>query len=62
MKANEVTEIHVAVDLEQQKAIVTMQGETIEAPLNRRLESVNWYGYCVAGVTSDFSKIEATGE
>jgi hypothetical protein len=62
VKANEVAELHVVVDLETQKATVTMQGETVEAPLNRRLDALTRVGYCIASVTSDFSKIEVSGE
>jgi hypothetical protein len=62
VKANEVTEFHVLVDLEKQQVTMTMQGKTVEAQLNRKLAAVSWFGYCVAGVTSDFSKIEVGGE
>jgi outer membrane protein assembly factor BamB len=62
VKANEVTEVHVVVDLETQRVTVTTEGETVAAPLNRKLDAVTWFGYCVASVTSDFSKIEVSGD
>jgi outer membrane protein assembly factor BamB len=62
VKANEATEFRVLVDIEKQTATVTMQGETVESPLERRLDAITWLGYCVASVTSDFGRIEIEGE
>ncbi|MFH1923972.1 MAG: PQQ-binding-like beta-propeller repeat protein, partial [Planctomycetota bacterium] len=62
VKANEVAELHVIVDLDTQKVTATMHGETVEAPLERQLDAVTWVGCCVTSVTSDFSPIEVTGE
>jgi hypothetical protein len=61
VKANEVAELHVAVDLEGQKATVTMLGETVETPLERRLDGITWVGCCLTSVTTEFSPIEIEG-
>jgi hypothetical protein len=61
VKANEVAELHVVVDFGSQTATVTMHGQTLEAPLARRLEAVTWVGCCVTSVTSDFSPVDITG-
>jgi len=58
VKADEVAEIQVVVDLEGQKVAVTMHDETLEAPLATRLEAVTWFGYSITSVTSDFSSID----
>ena len=60
VKANEVAEVHVVVDLDAQKVTVTMLGETVEAPLERKLDAITWVGCCVASVTSDFGRIEVS--
>jgi hypothetical protein len=62
VKANEVAELDVVVDLEAQRASVTMLGETVEAPLEKPLDAITWVGCCLTSVTSEFSPIEMTGQ
>jgi len=62
VKADEVAELLVTVDLGSQKVSVTMHGETVEAPLARRLDGLTWFGCCLTSVTTDFSPIEITGQ
>jgi len=62
VKANEVAEMDVVVDLDSQKVMVTMHGQTVEAPLARRLDAVTWLGYLISSVDADFSQIEITGQ
>ncbi|MHC4401585.1 MAG: outer membrane protein assembly factor BamB family protein [Planctomycetota bacterium] len=62
VRANEVAELRVVVDLGQQKIAATMNDRTVEAPLERRLETVTWIGCCVATVEADFSPIDVAGE
>ena len=58
VKANEVAEICVTVDLEAQKVAATMLGATVEASLERKLDAVAWVGCCLTSVTTEFSPIE----
>ena len=62
VKANEVAELHVVVDLATQKVTVAMHGETIEATLTRRLDAITWVGCSLTSVTTDFSPIEIAGQ
>jgi hypothetical protein len=62
VKADEIAEFRVAVDLDAQKFTVTMHGQTVEAPLARRLEAITWVGCCITSVTSDFSPIDVEGQ
>jgi len=58
LKANEVTDVRVVADLAAQKVTLSARGQTLEAPLARRVDAIHWIGYCVSSVTSDFSVIE----
>jgi outer membrane protein assembly factor BamB len=60
IKAKEVTDMKVTVDLQQQTVSVTMLGETLEAPLERKLETIRWVGYVISSVPADFSPVEIT--
>jgi hypothetical protein len=62
LKANHVTELTIVADLAAQKVTLTAGGQTVEMPLAGRLDSIQWTGYCVSTVTSDFSEIEMSGE
>ena len=54
-------EIQVDVDLAAQRITLTIKGETLEAPLTRRLDAIAWAGVCLTGVTTDFSPMEIGG-
>ncbi len=60
IRANEVAEMDITVDLDSQKVAVTMHGQTVEAPLARRLDAITWLGYVISSVNADFSQIEIT--
>jgi hypothetical protein len=62
LKANTVTELTVVVDLGAQKVTLTGGGQTVEAALSPRVDSIVWFGYSVQSVTCDFSAIEIDGE
>jgi hypothetical protein len=62
VKANEVAEMVVVVDLRGQKVTVTMNGQTVEAALANRLDAITWIGYAINSVNADFSQIEFTGQ
>ena len=62
VNANEVAEVRVIVDLDSQTVAVHMHDQTVEVPLQRPLESVTWVGHCLTSVTSDFGKIDVSGE
>jgi len=58
IKANEVAEMDIVVDLDSQRVAATMHGQTVEAPLTRRLDAITWLGYLISSVDADFSQIE----
>ena len=58
VKADEVAELLVTVDLDSQTVTTTMLGITVEAPLQRSLKTIDWVGCCITSVTSDFGQIE----
>jgi hypothetical protein len=58
IKANEVAEMDVVVDLDSQHVAVSMHGQTVEAPLARRLDAITWLGYLISSVDADVSQIE----
>jgi hypothetical protein len=58
VRANEVVEIRVAVDLGSQKLTAVMNGQVVDASLKPRLDAIRWIGCCVASVDADFSPIE----
>ncbi len=60
VKANEVAELRVVVDLDAQTVALTMHGETVETPLERPLDAITWIGYCLTSVTTEFGPIEIT--
>ena len=62
VKANEVAELRVVVDVEARKVTVTMHDASIEVTLDRPLETINWVGCCITSVTTDFAAIEISGE
>jgi hypothetical protein len=62
LKANEVTEVTVVVDLAAQKVTLSARGQSVESPLSPQLDSILWVGYSVSSVTSDFSAVEITDE
>ena len=62
VKSDEVTEIHVVVDLAEQTVAMTCEGETLSVPLRHRINAVSWVGCCLTSVTTDFSAVEVSGE
>jgi hypothetical protein len=62
LKANVVTQLDVVVDLASQKVTLSAVGETIEAPLDPRVDSIAWVGCAVQSVDADFSAVEINGE
>jgi outer membrane protein assembly factor BamB len=62
LKSNETMEMEVEVDLAAQKFKLTIKGETLEAPLTRKLDAITWAGLCLTSVTTDFSPLELSGE
>jgi len=60
VNANEVAELRVVVDLDAQTVALTMQGETLQAPLEPPLDKITWIGYCLTSVTTEFGPIEIT--
>jgi hypothetical protein len=62
VKANEVAELSVVVDLATQKVTVSMLGKSVEAVLEKPLDAITWVGHAVASVTTDFSLITVEGE
>ncbi|NUQ64125.1 MAG: hypothetical protein HUU20_16765 [Pirellulales bacterium] len=62
LKANEVTDVTVVVDLAARKVSLSACGQSAEAPLASRLDAILWIGYGVSTVTSDFSAIEIADE
>jgi outer membrane protein assembly factor BamB len=60
-KVNQILDLTVTVDLEAQKATLTLGDQRVEAPLDRRLEKVSYVGYAVHSVASEFSAIEIEG-
>jgi len=58
VRANEIAELTVVVDLERQQVRVTMHGQTVQAELERKLDAVSWVGCCVTSVSADFGPIE----
>ncbi|MBI5686233.1 MAG: PQQ-binding-like beta-propeller repeat protein [Verrucomicrobia bacterium] len=62
LKSNEVMEMEVGVDLATQKFKLTIQGETLEAPLAQKLDAITWAGVCLTSVTTDFGALEIAGE
>jgi hypothetical protein len=62
IKANEVAEMDITVDLDSQQVTVTMHGQTVEAPLARRLDAITWLGYLISSVDADFTQIEITSQ
>ena len=61
LKANEITELTVTVDLAAQQVTLTGRGETVTCPLARRLDRIEWIGCAVQSVISEFSAIDITG-
>ncbi len=61
LKANEITELTVTVDLAAQQVTLTGRGETVTYPLARRLDRIEWIGCAVQSVISEFSAIDITG-
>ena len=57
---DETIEVTVSVDLEAQKVSMTAGGQTVAAPLSRKLSSVTHVGYCVLDAATDFSPIEVS--
>jgi hypothetical protein len=62
LQSNEVMDMEVEVDLAAQKLVLTIKGETLEAPLARKLDAITWAGLCLTSVTTDFSPLEISGE
>jgi len=62
LKANDVTDLDVVVDLVGQKVTLSARGRSVEAPLERRLDGITWVGCCVQSVTADFGPIEVSGQ
>jgi len=62
LKANEVTEVTVVADLAAQQVTLSARGQTVEAPVAARLDSILWVGYWVSSVISDFSAVEIAKE
>ena len=62
LKANEITDLTVTVDLAKQKVQLTGHGQTVDYVLTRKLDNIGWIGCAVQSVTADFSTIEITGE
>jgi hypothetical protein len=61
-KTGEVIDLSVSVDLKNQTVTMNILGQTVEAPLERKLDAVSYVGYCVTTVTSEFSPIEISGK
>ena len=58
----ETLDVTITVDLDSQKVAFAVKGATIEAALQRRLESITHVGYCVDNSTAEFSPIEVSGK
>jgi len=62
LQANVETQLDVAVDLAGQKVTLSAAGETVEAQLDPRIDSITWVGCAVQSVDADFSAVEISGE
>jgi outer membrane protein assembly factor BamB len=62
IKSNELMEMVVEVDLAAQKFELTLKGETLELPLDPKLDAITWAGLALTSVTTDFSPLEISGE
>jgi len=60
--ANEIVELEAILDLAKQEVTATMRGQTVKAPLARRIDAVTWVGYWISGVDADFSPVEVAEE
>ena len=58
----ETLDVTITVDLEGQKVTFAVKGVTVEAALQRRVESITHVGYCVDNSTADFSPIAVSGQ
>ena len=58
VRANEIADMTVIIDLDAQTVSVTMNDVTAEAALARRLENISWVGYAISSVDAEFSPIE----
>ena len=55
-------DLRVAVDLGTQKVTMTVLGQTVEAPLEPRMDAITFVGYCVHSVATEYSRIEIKGQ
>lgn len=62
LKSNEMMEMVAQVDLATQKLTLTLKDETLEVPLDPKLDAITWAGLCLTSITTDFSPIEISGE
>jgi hypothetical protein len=60
--ASQPLTLEVAVTFDSRKVTMQVAGETIEAILDRPLNSITHLGYCVQNAVTDFSHIESVGE
>ena len=54
-------DVKVDVDLREKKITLTVDGKTVEAPLERDWDAINYYGYSVFNTASKFGPLEANG-
>lgn len=58
----QTVDVTLTVDLAKQTVTMSTLGQTLQAPLQRRLQSVTFVGYCVDNAVVDFTPLDVQGE